>query len=104
MFIASTSKQFCVAAILMLRDQGKLSLDDTLEKYFPGYTIGKDITLHQLLSMQSGIVRDPLMLMEKPELFMNNSTEENLAAMCQWTLISLWFCSRHQHGIQQPQL
>lgn len=85
MFIASMSKQFCAAAILMLRDQGKLSLDDTLEKYFPEYTIGKDITVHHLLSMQSGIVRDPLIFMENPELYHANTTEENLAVIRQWT-------------------
>ena len=58
MYLCSISKQFCAAAILMLRDQGKLSLDDTLEKYFPEYTIGKDITLKNLLCIRSGIVRD----------------------------------------------
>ena len=31
MYIGSISKQFCSAAILMLRDQGKLSLDNTLD-------------------------------------------------------------------------
>jgi CubicO group peptidase (beta-lactamase class C family) len=85
MFIASTSKQFCAAAILMLREQGKLSLEDPVTKYFPEYTIGEGITLHHLLSMQSGIPRDPLPLMENPELYTDNSREENLAAMCQWT-------------------
>ena len=85
MFIASTSKQFCAAAILMLRDQGKLSLDDTLEKYYPEYTIGKDITLHQMLSMQSGIPRDPVAVHENPELYADSSLEENLAAIRQWT-------------------
>lgn len=58
MYLCSISKQFCAAAIMMLRDQGKLSLDDTLEKYFPEYTIGKNITLKNLLCMRSGIVRD----------------------------------------------
>jgi CubicO group peptidase (beta-lactamase class C family) len=45
LYMSSVSKQFCAAAIVMLRDQGKLSLEDTLEKYFPEYTIGKDITI-----------------------------------------------------------
>lgn len=58
MYLCSISKQFCATAILMLRDQGKLSLDDTLGKYFPEYAIGKDITLKNLLCMRSGIVRD----------------------------------------------
>lgn len=54
--IGSVSKQFCAAAILYLRDQGKLSVDDTLGKYFPEYEAGKDITLKNLLLMRSGIL------------------------------------------------
>ena len=84
MCIGSNSKQFCAASILMLRDQGKLSLDDSLEKYFPEYTIGKDVSLHHLLSMQSGIVRDPLELAENMEQYFNQSAEENLAALKAW--------------------
>ena len=53
--IASISKQFTAAAILQLCEQGKMSLDDTLGQYFPDYAIGGDITIHNLLSMQSGI-------------------------------------------------
>ena len=41
MYIGSTSKQFCAACIIMLRDQGKLNVDDTIDKYFPEYESGK---------------------------------------------------------------
>src|SRR5687768_1444711 len=34
--IASVTKQFTAAAVLRLADQGRLSLDDTLGKFFPG--------------------------------------------------------------------
>lgn len=53
--IASVSKQFCAAAVLKLRDAGKLSLDDTLDKYYPEYEQGSKITLKNMLSMRSGI-------------------------------------------------
>lgn len=53
--IGSVSKQFCATAILILQEQGKLSVHDTLSKYFPEYEIGKNITIHHLLSMRSGI-------------------------------------------------
>ena len=79
MYIGSISKQFCAAAILMLRDQGKLSLDDTLEKYFPEYTIGKDITLKNLLTMRSGICRDVNPMLNEPEKYEQNTVEENEA-------------------------
>ena len=79
MYVGSISKQFCAAAVLMLRDQGKLSLDDTLEKYFPEYTIGKDITLHDLLAMRSGICRDVDPMLKSPEDYEQNTPEENEA-------------------------
>lgn len=53
--IASVTKQFTAAAVLRLCEEGKLSLDDTLSKYYPEYAVGADITVHSLLSMQSGI-------------------------------------------------
>ena len=53
--VASVTKQFTAAAILKLCEEKKMSLDDTLSKYFPDYKSGTDITIHELLSMQSGI-------------------------------------------------
>jgi CubicO group peptidase (beta-lactamase class C family) len=53
--IASNSKQFTAMAILLLRDEGKLSLDDHVSKYLPGITDGDKITLRQLLSHESGL-------------------------------------------------
>ena len=46
MYIGSVSKQFCAAAVMILRNQGKLRLDDTINKYFPEYDKGKDITIN----------------------------------------------------------
>ncbi|MGN0502016.1 MAG: serine hydrolase, partial [Ruminococcus sp.] len=83
MYIGSVSKQFCAAAIMMLRDQGKLSVDDTLDKYFPEYSNGKDITLKNLLSMRSGI---PNMVSEgKVDGISSDKTEaENVALIKEW--------------------
>jgi CubicO group peptidase (beta-lactamase class C family) len=52
--IGSISKQFTSAAILMLAEQGKLSLDDAVQKYVPGLTRGGEVTIRQLLSHTSG--------------------------------------------------
>lgn len=84
MLIGSISKQFCAAAVVMLRDQGKLDLQDSLSKYFPEYTIGKDITLKQLLTMRSGIFRDNTLILEQPELFLDHSYEDNLEVLTKW--------------------
>lgn len=54
--MASVSKQFTATAILLLVDQGKLSLDDTLDKFFPSFPdYGQQITIKQLLTHTSGI-------------------------------------------------
>ena len=53
--IASNSKQFTAMALLLLRDEGKLSLDDPVSKYVPGITEGDRITIRQLLSHTSGL-------------------------------------------------
>jgi CubicO group peptidase (beta-lactamase class C family) len=53
--IASISKQFAAAAILLLADERKLSLDDAVGKYVPGITDGDTITIRQVLSHTSGL-------------------------------------------------
>jgi D-alanyl-D-alanine carboxypeptidase len=53
--IASISKQFAGAAILLLADQGKLRLDDPVGKYVSGITDGDKITIRQVLSHTSGL-------------------------------------------------
>ena len=52
--LASISKQFTAAAVLMLQQQGKLSLDDKVSKWLPDLTRANEITLRQVLSMTSG--------------------------------------------------
>lgn len=49
------TRQLTAAAVLKLAEEGKLDLDDKLEKYFPVYDHGDEITVRDLLSMKSGI-------------------------------------------------
>jgi len=55
--IASVSKQFSAIALMILEEEGKLSLDDKLLKWFPEFNSNalEDITLKHLLSHTSGI-------------------------------------------------
>ena len=53
--IASISKQFTAAAILLLAADGKLSLDDKVAKYLPALTGADTITIRELLGHTSGI-------------------------------------------------
>lgn len=52
--IGSISKQFTAAAILMLAEEGKLSVDDPVGKYVPDLTRASEVTIRQLLSHTSG--------------------------------------------------
>jgi CubicO group peptidase (beta-lactamase class C family) len=52
----SVTKQFTAAAIMLLAEQGKLSLADELGKYFPEYPEpGRHVTIENLLTHTSGI-------------------------------------------------
>ncbi|MDX1940941.1 MAG: serine hydrolase domain-containing protein [Saprospiraceae bacterium] len=54
--MASVSKQFTAAAIVLLEKQGKLTLNDHIIKFFPDFTsVGKTITIQHLLTHSSGI-------------------------------------------------
>jgi len=54
--IASMSKQFTAASIILLSEQGKLSLDDDIHKYIPELPdFGAPITIRELLHHTSGI-------------------------------------------------
>ena len=48
--VGSISKQFTAAAILMLQEQGKLSLDDKVAKFLPDLTRANEVTIRQILS------------------------------------------------------
>jgi D-alanyl-D-alanine carboxypeptidase len=52
--LGSVSKEFTTAAILLLADRGKLSLDDPVSKFLPHLTSANQITVRQLLNHTSG--------------------------------------------------
>jgi len=54
--LGSITKQFTSALILQLVEQGKISLDDSIRKYYPeAPEAWQPVTIHYLLSHQSGI-------------------------------------------------
>lgn len=53
--IASLTKTITAGAILMLRDDGSLSLDDRLEDFVPGVGSGEQITIEHLLAHAGGV-------------------------------------------------
>ncbi len=54
--IGSVTKQFTAVAVLRLRDEGKLSLDDEITRWLPDFdTRGHTVTLRHLLAHTAGI-------------------------------------------------
>jgi len=53
-YVASVTKSFTATAILLLRDAGKLSLDDPVSNFMPDFPHGI-ITIRQLLTHRSGL-------------------------------------------------
>lgn len=52
--VGSISKEFTAGVVLMLQQEGKLSLDDKVAKFFPDLTDANRITIRQILSHTSG--------------------------------------------------
>jgi CubicO group peptidase (beta-lactamase class C family) len=52
--VGSITKQFACACVMLLAEDGKLSIKDPVAKYYPGLTRAKDITLYDLMSHVSG--------------------------------------------------
>src|SRR5438874_7736687 len=53
--IASNTKTMTAAVIVLLAQEGKLSLDDPVSKYVPDVPNGDKITITELLNMRSGL-------------------------------------------------
>jgi D-alanyl-D-alanine carboxypeptidase len=52
--VGSVTKQFTCACILLLAEEGRLSVDDPVGKYFPNLTRANDITLLDLMNHAAG--------------------------------------------------
>ncbi len=53
--IGSMTKQFTAIAVLMLEEQGKLKVNESISKYISDYPAGDKIKIHHLLTHTSGI-------------------------------------------------
>ncbi|MQA24061.1 MAG: serine hydrolase [Micromonosporaceae bacterium] len=56
--IGSITKTFTAAMIMQLRDEGRLELDDLLQRHMPGAPVG-GVSVRQLLGHVSGLRREP---------------------------------------------
>jgi D-alanyl-D-alanine carboxypeptidase len=53
--VGSITKTFTGTLVLQLAEEGKLSLDDPISDYVDGVPNGENITLHELITMTSGL-------------------------------------------------
>ena len=77
----SISKTFVMNGILILASEGKLSLDDPLEKYFPDFKnpeIGKKVKIIHLLNHSSGLI-DSRKVQEDSVFYLTAKDAENFA-------------------------
>lgn len=76
--IGSITQQFMGAAILQQIQEGNLKISDTIDRFFPEYSHGSEITIEHLLHMQSGI---PDYINESLKFFSGRTAEEYEAFM-----------------------
>ncbi len=73
--IRSVTKSFVVTVLLQLADEGKASLDDSIDEYVPGVPEGQSITLSNVAGMSSGLA-DYTKVDGFVELFVEDFTRE----------------------------
>lgn len=69
--VGSITKTFVSNTILLLADEGKLSVNDSLAKYFPGFKnpkIASQVKLHHLLTHTSGLPDNRRVFLDAPFL------------------------------------
>jgi CubicO group peptidase (beta-lactamase class C family) len=91
--IASMTKQFTAASILLLEDRGKLKTDDLVKKYLPDAPASWDkITIYHLLTRTSGI-RDDAAKYEPgtPDKLVFNDRPLNFQPGEQWAYTNLGY-------------
>lgn len=76
--LASVSKQFCAAAVMLLSEKNLLTVDDTLDKYYPDYKYGKKMTIKNLLNMASGIPDYYGAYLESSNISLSGNETENV--------------------------
>jgi len=78
--IGSITKTFTAVVVMQLVEEGKLSLDDTVDTWFPEQPNGDKITVRMLLSHTSGLADYQKLFELDPEKFTREWTPEELIA------------------------
>jgi CubicO group peptidase (beta-lactamase class C family) len=91
--IASMTKQFTAASILLLEDRGKLKTEDPIRKYFPETPASWDkITIYNLLTHTSGISDDAATYVPgTPDKLIFHDKPLNFQPGEQWSYVNMGF-------------
>jgi len=79
--IGSITKTFTAVVVMQLVEEGKLSMDDTVDAWFPEQPNGDKITVRMLLSHTSGLADYQKLFELNPEKFTREWTPEELIAV-----------------------
>jgi D-alanyl-D-alanine carboxypeptidase len=86
-FLGSITKTYTAVTVLRLAEEGRLSLDDTLDRFLPSFPDGSKITVRHLLAQTSGLKDFYLYLYLRPdreemiELVTKRWSQEELLAL-----------------------
>lgn len=98
--LGSISKTFVANAILILQEQGKLSVEDSLYKYFPNFknkTIAKKVKIKHLLTHTSGLP-DNRQVNKDTVFYLTAKDEENWAPVMQTDTLVFEPGSRYEYS------
>ena len=85
--VGSITKNFTAVTMLLLQEDGKIDLDQTIDKWFPDFEKGDIITVRMLLNHTSGI-KEMTEVLEPEEIVENVNGRFNFEPGTSWTYIN----------------
>ena len=85
--VGSITKNFTAVTMLLLQEEGKIDLDQTIDKWFPGFEKGDIITVRMLLNHTSGI-KEMTEILDPEEIVENVNGRFNFEPGTSWAYIN----------------
>ena len=85
--VGSITKNFTAVTMLLLQEEGKIDLDQTIDKWFPDFEKGDIITVRMLLNHTSGI-KEMTEVLEPEDIVENVNGRFNFEPGTSWTYIN----------------
>ena len=88
--VGSITKNFTAVTMLLLQEEGKIDLDQTIDKWFPDFEKGDKITVRMLLNHTSGI-QEMTEILDPEEIVENVNGRFNFEPGTSWAYINANF-------------